>query len=57
MVQSSNSEWHSPEARVVLITPSVFDQAARKDKLATRGIALDRTLDIMLNYVDMMIAL
>ncbi|KAG8988525.1 hypothetical protein FRB90_002696 [Tulasnella sp. 427] len=54
--QSSNSEWHTPETHVILITPSVFDQAARKDKLATRGTALDRALDVMLNYVDMIIA-
>ncbi|KAG9046758.1 hypothetical protein FS837_003688 [Tulasnella sp. UAMH 9824] len=59
MVQSPDSEYYSPETRIILITPPPFSEAARKANLAARDppIALDRTSENTRKYADAVIEL
>lgn len=59
MVRSPDSEYYSPETRIILITPPPFSEAARKADLESRDppIALDRTSENTRKYADAVIEL
>jgi len=59
MVRSPESEWHSPDTKIILVTPPPMSEAMRKADLASRDppIELDRTAANTELYVDAVIAL
>ncbi|KAG8954693.1 hypothetical protein FRC04_011126 [Tulasnella sp. 424] len=59
MVQSPDSEYYSPETRIILITPPPFSEAARAADLAARDppMALDRKSEVTKKFADAVIEL
>ncbi|KAG8954695.1 hypothetical protein FRC04_011128 [Tulasnella sp. 424] len=59
MVQSPDSQYYSPETRIILITPPPFNEAVRAARLAARDppIALDRKSGVTRKYADAVIEL
>ena len=54
MLQSPDSEWYSPETRIVLITPPPVNTHKRKADLEARDppLALDRLFDTTKAYAE-----
>ncbi|KAG8988524.1 hypothetical protein FRB90_002695 [Tulasnella sp. 427] len=59
MVRSPDSEWYSPNTRIILVTPGPFNETVRGARLAARNppIALDRKSEVTRSYADGVIAL
>ncbi|KAG8954694.1 hypothetical protein FRC04_011127 [Tulasnella sp. 424] len=59
MVQSPDSEYYSPETRIILITPAPINEAVRAATLGSRDppIALDRKSEVTKKYAEAVIKL